>query len=209
MFRRHRAGDYAPPSQNEDDDDDDDDHSFEDTENLHDDDDEDDVGARPPYRWILMGPERSGTGLHVDPIGTHAWVTLIEGCKRWILFPPDTPPQAIGLRTEVDTGQQIPSVVWFDQWWCSGKILEYYQQRQDEETLRYVEFLQRPGETIYVPAGWPHLVLNLERSVAVTQNYATEYPSFSSFWKAVESEGTPRQVANLHMLLQKHRPDLL
>lgn len=34
---------------------------------------------RPPFRWILLGPCRSGTAMHVDPLLTHAWVTLIKG----------------------------------------------------------------------------------------------------------------------------------
>lgn len=32
---------------------------------------------RPPFRWILIGPERSDTGMHVDPLFTNAWVTII------------------------------------------------------------------------------------------------------------------------------------
>jgi histone arginine demethylase JMJD6 len=127
---------------------------------------------RPPYRWILMGPARSGTGLHVDPAGTHAWVTLIEGCKRWILFPPH--------ETTVEMhNPQIPSSIWFR---------DYYPREMTKPgSASVVELLQYPGETVYVPAGWPHAVLNIGDgiNVAVTHNYATNRPEF---WEALQKE---------------------
>ena len=142
------------------------------------DDDEDQSYHRPPYRWILMGPERSGTGLHIDPMGTHAWVTLIEGMKLWVLFPYGTNPKDIGYKINTETGIQIPSVIWFR---------DYYETAISN-VPNCIEVIQYPGETVYVPAGWPHLVLNLQKSVAITHNYATEYPSLSRIVTSVQSE---------------------
>ena len=67
---------------------------------------------RPPYRWVVIGPPRSGSSVHVDPLATSAWNALISGRKRWCLFPPTRgltkaklKPKGVGLDGE--------SVTWF------------------------------------------------------------------------------------------------
>ena len=149
---------------------------------------------RPPYRWILMGPARSGTGLHIDPLGTHAWVTLVEGYKRWVLFPYGTDKATIGMQTP-----QIPSALWF--------ASSYYDHSMELYCSTAIEILQSPGETVYVPAGWPHLVLNLTQTVAITQNYATEFPTFPRLASAV-MEQEPEFYHDWVTQLRISRPDL-
>ena len=35
---------------------------------------------------------------------------------------------------------------------------------------RVIQFVQRPGEAVFLPSGAPHAVLNLEDSIAVTRD---------------------------------------
>lgn len=50
-----------------------------------------------------------------------------------------------------------------------------------------IEFIQCPGETVFVPGGLWHAVINLDDTIAVTQNVMTKY-CFDKVWRATRSE---------------------
>ncbi|KAM1365809.1 hypothetical protein ACFX13_044784 [Malus domestica] len=123
-----------------------------------------DGDKQPPFRWLIIGPQRSGASWHVDPALTSAWNTLLVGRKRWALYPPGRVPLGVTVHVNEEDGDvniETPSSL---QWW-----LDFYPLLADKD--KPIECTQLPGETIFVPSGWWHCVLNLEPSIAVTQNF--------------------------------------
>jgi hypothetical protein len=119
---------------------------------------------RPDYRWIIMGPAGSGSSFHVDPNSTSAWNAVIKGSKKWVLFPPDVIPP--GVHPSPD-GAEVASPVSIIEW-----FMNFYGATKNWQK-RPIECICKAGEVIFVPNGWWHLVINLEESIAITQNYVS------------------------------------
>lgn len=122
---------------------------------------------RPPHRWFVMGPERSGTAIHVDPLGTSAWNALIRGHKRWVLIPPDAPRTVVKPYQSERGKHPEEAVTWF--------MTVYNRVRSSSWPKEYpvIEARQCPGEIMFVPSGWWHVVVNEDITIAVTQNFCS------------------------------------
>ncbi|KAL9230842.1 hypothetical protein vseg_006138 [Gypsophila vaccaria] len=119
---------------------------------------------RPDYRWIIIGPAGSGSSFHIDPNSTSAWNAVIKGSKKWILFPPDVVPP--GVHPSPD-GAEVACPVSIIEW-----FMNFYDATKNWEK-RPIECVCKAGEVIFVPNGWWHLVINLEESIAITQNFVS------------------------------------
>jgi len=139
---------------------------------------------RPDYKWLIMGPKRSGSTFHKDPNGTSAWNACIHGLKKWILIPPNTLP--CGVHASVD-GVDVTSPVSLVEW-----FINFYHQL-DDLGVNVIECIQHPGDIIFVPCGWWHCVLNVKESIAITQNYV----STSNLSKSLNALRLPELVSGV------------
>ena len=110
-----------------------------------------------------MGPKRSASSFHIDPNGTSAWNAVIRGAKRWIMFPPGiSPPGVYASDDGADVSQPVSLVEWY---------LEFFD---DELMEKSIQFTAHRGDVVFVPSGWWHAVINLEDTIAITQNFVGE-----------------------------------
>jgi histone arginine demethylase JMJD6 len=166
---------------------------------------------RPPYRWILIGPQRSGSCIHIDPLSTNAWNTLLHGQKRWVLFPPHVPKYVVKGKGLIGPKEDDEAIHYF--MFILPRIKRRAQQviqeqpnHPDYQGFVCYEFTQNPNETVFVPNGWWHAVLNITNTIGVTQNYAAPC-NMENIWIKVRKD-RPRMASKLLLQLQKHDPPL-
>lgn len=139
---------------------------------------------RPDCRWLIIGPERGGSTFHKDPNATRyfqvvcmllqilmqfysAWNAVIRGSKYWIMFPTSptcSPPPGVYVSEDQS---EVTSPLSISEW-----LLEYHAEAR--ATHGCVEGICHEGEVLHVPSGWWHLVVNLDSSIAVTQNFVPQ-----------------------------------
>lgn len=119
---------------------------------------------RPDSRWLIVGPERSGSTFHKDPNATSAWNAVLRGAKYWIIFPssPTIPPPP-GVFVS-DDQSEVTSPLSIAEW-----LLGFHEEAR--KTPGCLEGICNAGEVLHVPSGWFHLVLNTKPSIAITQNF--------------------------------------
>ena len=103
-------------------------------------------------RWALISSAGSGSSWHIDPWNTSAWNALLHGRKRWALYPPSVAglPAGVASSSPKDFfGTVLPTLPTAD---------------------RPMQCVLRAGETMFLPSGWWHAVLNLSPTIAITEN---------------------------------------
>jgi hypothetical protein len=98
-------------------------------------------------------------------------------------------------------------------------FMSFYEHRHSVGSAPPAECTLRAGELLFVPRGWWHIAINLEESVAVTQNFVSEanLPHVLAFLRsrspALVSGCAADERASLYdrfvEALRRERPELL
>ncbi|RAH66504.1 putative F-box and JmjC domain protein [Aspergillus aculeatinus CBS 121060] len=165
---------------------------------------------RPDRQWLIVGPERSGSTFHKDPNATSAWNAVIRGSKYWIMFPSSSKlPPPPGVFVSEDQSE-VTSPLSIAEW-----LFGFHAEAR--RTPGCVEGICKEGEILHVPSGWWHLVVNIEPSIAITQNFIPRAHLSAALDflsnKADQVSGFRKDVQNPYesflAKMQEQHPDLL
>lgn len=109
---------------------------------------------RPVLRWLYVGPDNSGTGLHLDTMDTSAWNAVITGRKHWLFFPREDGPRLYNGHADMFRPD-------FDRFPLIKGLAPVY-------------CVQEPGEIVFTPSTWWHQVYNEKGGISITENFVNE-----------------------------------
>ncbi|KGX84577.1 cupin-like domain-containing protein [Pontibacillus litoralis] len=103
-------------------------------------------------KWFFLGSKNTATPLHQDFNSTHAWNAIIFGSKKWVFFSNEDTPYL--YNGDIDM---------FDK--------EDIEKKSLINKANPIYVTQYPGEIIYAPRDWWHQVVNIEPTLAVSENF--------------------------------------
>jgi len=144
----------------------------------------------PHWPSLLAGSRSSRSALHIDDYASHFWMILVQGVKRWRVYPLEAVPFLYPNKF-FDT---IPITGFDDATQMSSFPLFQYARAWDFEL--------QAGEMLVVPYDMPHMVWNEQDAIAVAGNMVdvSNFDAMSAMVKAhqAQGEGYKRMVANIN-----------
>ncbi len=117
----------------------------------------------------------------------------------WLLYPPDIPRNIAKGKEVMKKGEDDEAVMYMKE--IFPRLKEKYG-----DYLKEMWFIQKPGELVFVPGGWWHAVVNLDDTIAITQNYCNSV-NFERVWLHVRSE-RKKMAVNFLKNLKKFYPKI-
>ena len=163
-----------------------------------------------PPAWLLVGVKRSGTPIHDHPL-TVGWNALLVGCKLWCCLPPDVDESLLLLNLPQDddedfdmTDFDLSALEWFKQ--CGGS------DNKIPDCAKII--VQQPGEVVYLPAGWFHVVLNVaddspSTAISVSLTLRRDLPVILPLLMEEDEDFAKFWINRLSAEQKEHIPSLL
>jgi hypothetical protein len=160
-----------------------------------------------PPAWLLVGVKRSGTPIHDHPL-TVAWNALLVGCKLWCCLPPDVDESLLLLNLPENDDED------FDLSDFDLSALEWFKQCGSNKIPDCAKIIvQHPGEVVYLPAGWFHVVLNVaddsSTAISVSLTLRRDLPVILPLLMEEDEDFAKFWINRLSAEQKEHIPSLL
>ena len=107
------------------------------------------------FDFCYVGARGTRTPLHADVLASYSWSGNVCGRKAWWLFPPSETPKLL------DAGGALAD---------DARALDD-ARFPDLAAARRLVCVQGPGDVLFVPSDWHHMVVNLEATLSINRNW--------------------------------------